>query len=652
MTLAPTRRLVLMLSLGWALTACATETDPTFSAERLTGRPDLQRVVEHTLARQGGALLALLTDADDDVRRQAALGLGAVRFAAAADALQGMLLDDPSAPVREAAAFALGQLQNPGLAEGLLAALAGDQPPSVRHRTIEALGKGGGGVALQGLVALPATPDEEAPVVLALGRLALANTASTESFSRLVDGLASPDAATRLNASWYFGRMAVARPWSSFADRVRTALDGYASDDPAAIALVTGVSRLGDPNDTPRLLFWLAEATDWRIRHAAATGLTGRVDDARVKEALFVAIDDPAPHVGVAAATAISTLAAPTESDFTRMEAWVTRHPEDVHRVFPLLAASTSRGDDRLARRWLSEVPPENERARAAGAAALVMLPGAPGVTAALEAIEAGGAPARRALEGLLQRWGSDRVDPELVPRIYAGLEAALASGDPALAVFATGLLADSVFAALGAADRLREAGEGLDPVGSAVSLTSIRGALEALGAPLGGLPLPRVPARHTPDWDALEGWGPSPRLLLETEAGEVTVELMPGAAPLTALTMLELAAEGRLDGSPFHRIVPTFVAQGGDVSGAYGMGGPGFQIRTEPTLLPFERGVIGMASAGPDTEGSQFFIMHGPAPHLDGQYTSFGRVLEGQDVVERLQEGDRLIRVSTEPGP
>jgi len=625
--------------------------DPSFSNVRLAGRPDLQRVVRHTLDREGGALLDLLSDATDDVRRQAALGLGALRYAPAKDALQGVVSDDGSQSVREAAAFALGQMKDPAQAQALLAVLTEERSPAVRQRLIEAVGKGGGTVALEGLVALPSSPEDEAQVVLALGRLALASVASTEGFSRMVGGLTHEAPRVRQNASWYFGRMAVAQPWSSFAEQVREALDGYESDDPAAIALVTGVSRFGDPGDTPRLMFWLSEGTDWRIRHAAATGLTGRVDDPRVTEALFEAIDDPSPHVGVAAATAVSTLAAPTEADFARMGAWVAAHPDDVHRVFPLLAAFTSRGNDTLARGWLSERPPGAERARAAGWAALVMMPGPPGVSAAVDAIAVGGAPARRALEGLLQRWASDRTQPGSVERIYSGLELALASGDPALSVFATGLLADTVFRDLGAENLLRESAEGLDAVGSAVPLSGIRGALEALGASVDDLPTPSVPARSTLDWEALAAWGESPRLVLETEAGEVTVALTPGAAPLTVLTMLELVSEGRFDGTPFHRIVPTFVTQGGDVSGAYGMGGPGFRIRTEPTLLPFERGVIGMASAGPDTEGSQFFVMHGPAPHLDGEYTSFGRVLEGQDVIERLQDGDLLIRVSAVPG-
>ncbi|MCA9737613.1 MAG: peptidylprolyl isomerase [Gemmatimonadetes bacterium] len=151
-------------------------------------------------------------------------------------------------------------------------------------------------------------------------------------------------------------------------------------------------------------------------------------------------------------------------------------------------------------------------------------------------------------------------------------------------------------------------------------------------------------------DWDAARRWGRTPRLVLETERGRIEVELDLGAAPLTVESMATLAASGALDGSSFHRVVPGFVAQGGDVSGRQGLGGPGYRIPTEPSLQGFERGAIGMASAGPDTEGSQFFLMQGPAWHLDGDYTVFGRVVDGMDVVDRLLQGDRIVHASVEP--
>jgi cyclophilin family peptidyl-prolyl cis-trans isomerase len=95
-----------------------------------------------------------------------------------------------------------------------------------------------------------------------------------------------------------------------------------------------------------------------------------------------------------------------------------------------------------------------------------------------------------------------------------------------------------------------------------------------------------------------------------------------------------------------FHRVVPNFVIQGGDPRGD-GWGGPGYTIRSEFSPIPFDAGVIGMASAGKDTEGSQWFVTHSPQPHLDGRYTVFGRVTGGLDVVHKIQVDDRIFDIT-----
>jgi peptidylprolyl isomerase len=118
----------------------------------------------------------------------------------------------------------------------------------------------------------------------------------------------------------------------------------------------------------------------------------------------------------------------------------------------------------------------------------------------------------------------------------------------------------------------------------------------------------------------------------------------------LTVQTIAGFAQEGLYAGVPFHRVVPNFVAQTGDFARQDGFGGPGFAIRSEFTLIPYRRGVLGMASAGKDTEGSQFFITHSLQPHLDGGYTSFGWVVEGMDIVDRLYEEDRIVSARIEP--
>jgi cyclophilin family peptidyl-prolyl cis-trans isomerase len=140
-----------------------------------------------------------------------------------------------------------------------------------------------------------------------------------------------------------------------------------------------------------------------------------------------------------------------------------------------------------------------------------------------------------------------------------------------------------------------------------------------------------------------LEALPDTVRVDLETTRGVIALELYPRVAPFTVLNLLKLEEQrGFYRGILFHRVVPNFVIQAGDPSGT-GWGGPGWTIRSEFSALPFERGRIGMASAGKDTEGSQFFITHSWQPHLEGRYTLFGRVVAGQDVVDQIQVDDRI---------
>ncbi len=132
----------------------------------------------------------------------------------------------------------------------------------------------------------------------------------------------------------------------------------------------------------------------------------------------------------------------------------------------------------------------------------------------------------------------------------------------------------------------------------------------------------------------------------METTRGDVQIRLYKNIAPFTVMSFLKLAGQkGYFRGLTFHRVVPNFVIQGGDPRGD-GWGGPGYSIRSEFSPLSFQTGSIGMASAGKDTEGSQFFIMQSPAPHLDGKYTIFGQVVSGMDVVNRIRIDDRILDV------
>ncbi len=127
---------------------------------------------------------------------------------------------------------------------------------------------------------------------------------------------------------------------------------------------------------------------------------------------------------------------------------------------------------------------------------------------------------------------------------------------------------------------------------------------------------------------------------VVHTERGDFTIDLLTDVAPVAVNNFVFLAREGFYTGSTFHRVIPGFVAQGGDPTGN-GRGGPGYRFPDELSETPFEAGIVGMANAGPNTNGSQFYVVLADAPHLTGRYTAFGRVSAGMDVVLALRHRD-----------
>ena len=136
---------------------------------------------------------------------------------------------------------------------------------------------------------------------------------------------------------------------------------------------------------------------------------------------------------------------------------------------------------------------------------------------------------------------------------------------------------------------------------------------------------------------------------LFDTDRGPIRLELYPDKAPLTVANFVNLAKRGYYDGLNFHRVIADFMVQGGCPQGT-GTGGPGYKFEDEANNgVRHERGVLSMANAGPNTNGSQFFITHVATPWLDGKHTVFGKVVEGLDVVDAVRQGDKIKSVKIE---
>ena len=136
---------------------------------------------------------------------------------------------------------------------------------------------------------------------------------------------------------------------------------------------------------------------------------------------------------------------------------------------------------------------------------------------------------------------------------------------------------------------------------------------------------------------------------VFDTPRGQIKVELYPDKAPLTVASFVNLAKRGFYDGLSFHRVIPDFMVQGGCPQGT-GTGGPGYKFEDETgNGVKHERGVLSMANAGPNTNGSQFFITHIKTDWLDGKHTVFGKVTEGLDVVDAIKQGDAITSVTVQ---
>ncbi|WP_411281152.1 peptidylprolyl isomerase [Gemmatimonas sp.] len=166
--------------------------------------------------------------------------------------------------------------------------------------------------------------------------------------------------------------------------------------------------------------------------------------------------------------------------------------------------------------------------------------------------------------------------------------------------------------------------------------------------------PRPATPdslvARPLGDYERLvRQWGTAgsrqPVAIIETDHGVITLQLHGREAPLVVEAFVRLASNGFYRNTVFHRVVPNFVVQDGDPRGD-GSGGPGFSLRESFSRRRHERGCLGLATSGPDTGGSQYYLCHSSQPHLDGAYTVFGHVLTGFDVMDRIVQGDRMLRI------
>jgi len=590
--------------------------------------------------------------------------------------LQVDLLSDDDAEVRAWAAFGLGQL---GLARAqavLLERLGMEPDSTVRLELLDALGKVGADSALAVLRGLLRDSDAvvRAQAALSIARLALRGKKDSLASTALIARLQDKNDGVRWRSAYALWRI-------GFPPAGQELLRAIGDENPLVrMFAVRGLGALADAAAVEPLAELLRSDTDWRVRVDAARAL-GRFPLKDVLPRLTVRDANLSVRLAAIEALGRSGMRARRKGEmprglrrqFRRKLREILSPQAEIHPwqevAEALVAAGRGLGKEflPLAERYLS-YPHRRVRARLAAALGETGAPDAAPLLVRLYDENQETLIRIAVLEAFTQ------LDPPAATPIYLR---ALQEGDVVLTALAVrGLAADSsrgrryLPQMLAAVTRLPqpmniEAAEmifrAFGQLGDARVAPFLEDALRvpdkvyageaaaALETITGKSYRDRLPQRNASPFrwsyaDVKKALGK--RAVIITAKGSIEVELLADQAPLTVLNFIRLARAGFYDGLSFHRVVPNFVIQGGDPRGDL-WGEPGYSIRSEFNRYRYLRGSVGMASAGKDTEGCQFFITHSPQPHLDGRYTVFGRVISGQDVVDRIQSDDRIVRIA-----
>ncbi len=645
------RLLLCLLASALALqTACVTKRES--SKETIAH-------LEYHRSLGDGALLGYLQHQDPEIRARSAMALARIQDPSTIGALSAALSDaEPS--VRNAAAFALGQMWDAEAEAILIGALEREEDPGVRERIVEAIGKVG---AEDSSAVLSRSLDDPRSAVrgraaIALGLLGRRQIPHEGADLALIEHAGEFDDETRWKVFYALARR-----------KVVPAIDAFITGLGDRHPLVRSYSArgLGDTKSHRGLfpLISMLADRDWRVAVDAARAL-GESGDARAVEPLVHLAASDNEHLALTALTSLGKLGGPRAAgvlkDMLDSNNW---------RIAAASAKGLAEADSAGAFPYLVDMlESRNRRLRAAAAEGLGTIGDNRSSVALVNLVSREREPAvlASALDALstLSSYDKDALwDPaarcdDMV--VAASLAKAVAgSGDGKWARELATLY--ERFPDVSDVTPHHEIIEALGKIGSREALPLLERALDDTRKPVaeraawalkeitGNDYSERVPVNSVIAGEADLRYARGlvgARVRLKTEKGDIVIRLLAEEAPVTAANFARLAEKGFYDGLTFHRVVPDFVVQGGCPRGD-GWGGPGYMIPCEYNRVGYSRGTVGMALAGKDTGGSQFFITHSPQPHLDGRYTVFGQVEEGMDVVDRIQVGARMQSAEVE---
>lgn len=613
------------------------------------------------------------------------------------------LLTHPRVEIRAASALAAGQVGSSVFTQALFDQYKGDESVRVRFALAQAIGRSGTRNYLDSLLSAPNAQNDKLPIMEAIFRFGLRNIRSYQAISFCLDNLRSIDSAIVSHSLYTLWRIlpvpGISDTMRKYVDLFRTLLRAPQSDVRMYTAALIGKLQLPEFSEELTGLIQSELLTgNWRVLYHATVALSSLSHpDSRRIEVLRTLLRHHNDHIKFAALQGLNRLR-PDTLLAKSVSAWLrpaldslalgltNASPSVQGEAYVTLAmlGLQQKSDFALLNRKSADPLVRAKLVEAASVSRAISIP------EFMSTLFDSDDRVAMSAWGFLPTYirGFDNEDSsEIVKRLLASAEQVFESNSlPLITVASASLTESSVrrflrrddvqkyllplavrsFAVLDAPDAdetltgiLAFIGEYADTSDVAFlraaaahhSLSVATAAINALKkvgvhdiSALGRSRLVRVITET--DWSTLEELGQgNSKMIIRTGRGDIVIRLLPDDAPFTVLSMVRLAERKFFNGLTFHRVVPNFVIQGGDPLGV-GIGGPGYSIRTEISETQFERGAVGMASAGKDTEGSQFFITQSAANHLDGKYTVWGIVEKGMEVVDAVQIGDRIQEV------
>ncbi|MFA6029029.1 MAG: HEAT repeat domain-containing protein [Elusimicrobiota bacterium] len=624
-----------------------------------TAAPDADLRTAEDLREPDSALLrTALSDASAERRARAARAMGRIGSAGYLDGLLRALRDD-SARVRSDAAFSVGLVAaestspaSGAVTEALEEAFE-DPAAAVRLAALDALGRAGGADEQDWAARLlrEKDPAVREAAALALFRMRLLERVPAYS-TAAVQGLLAclrEESPSRWACAYAFSRWPSKEAAGSLAEAIT------ASDPRARLFSLRSLSKLGAAAPAEAGEECLEDG-DERVRVEALALLRAAGGAERISARTLA---DPSPRVRAAAAEALGN----REGDPAALRRLLLDGSSSV-RAEAAAGLSARLGDK--AARELKRAASDNSwwvRLRAAESALKLPREGPRLLAAALkdEDVRVRAAALRTFAEGWPKE--SRAALSTALRDASAPLEVRGAAVEAAAKLKEPSLLPDlEECYRLSFSREFVELRESLVEAGSALAATAPKSAelqrwrerlledpapsVRAAAAKALGRPAPAPEAPSPSPLLAEPVPAPGTRVSLLTSKGELILELAPEEAPTHSANLVSLVRRGFYDGKVWHRVVPNFVVQGGDPRGT-GWGDAGYFLRDETTPLRFARGTLGMPRAGKDTGGCQLFITLIDAPHLDGRYTAFGRVVIGLDVLDRLEPGDYIVKAT-----